>query len=343
MAKAQHQPVDSPRVSVVLATHNRAHLLPHAIRSIIHQTFTDWELIVIDDASTDNTPHVVQALMEQDSRLRYHRHTHNRGLAAARNTSTQLARGRYIALQDDDDLSLATRLDKQVRFLESHPDIDIVAAWRQNFDRYNMHPVNLKLQFSSHVDKPAPIHDIAVVPIASTPTLMARAHVFKETPMRLFFSIAEDWDFILRCIECYGIATIEEVLYHYRLADHDHITLSTATSNLLRCWGYHCLAWTSSFHRRMGWHDPVHKAKTIDDACAKLHPQFRTQARPSLKKLAQGFITILIDNPKINRRFRATYPTFVFIKRLAGLRIMLACMGRLLYHRLKAFLPIKSS
>ena len=290
------QTTTRPCVSVVLATHNRARLLPHAIRSIINQTFTDWELIIIDDASHDDTEKVVRDFIRNDARIRYHRHKNNSGLAVARNTSFQLARGRYIALQDDDDLSLPTRLEKQVHFLDAHPDTSLVATWKQNFNRDNFYPVNLELRFASYADNPVGIHDIAVTPILLAGTLMARSSVFTETPMRPFFTITEDLDFVLRCIERYTIRTIQEALYHYRLADPEHITLSTAKNNLLRCWCYHCLAWAAAFHRRMGWRDPIDDARTIDDAFNNFHPQFHARARHSLKKLTRELMTILLNN-----------------------------------------------
>ena len=324
----QTHPTVPPKVTVILSTYNRAPLLPHAIRSIINQTFTDWELIIIDDASSDNTEHVVRAFIEVDPRIRYHRHKNNSGLAVARNTSFQLARGRYIALQDDDDLSLPTRLEKQACFLDAHPDTSLVATWKQNFNRKKLRDVNLKLHFASHADNPVDIHDIAVTTILPSPTLMARSSVFTETPMRPFFTITEDLDFVLRCIERYTISMIREVLYHYRLADPEHITLSTAKSNLLRCWCYHCLAWAASFHRRMGWRDPIDDAHTIDDAFNNFHPQFHARARHSLKKLAHELITILLNNPQPH----AIYPTLRFINKLAGKRITAASIRRLLLH-----------
>ena len=324
----QTHPTVPPKVTVILSTYNRARLLPHAIRSIINQTFTDWELIIVDDASSDTTEQVVRAFIEVDSRIRYHRHKNNSGLAVARNTSFQLARGRYIAFQDDDDLSLPTRLEKQVHFLDAHPDTSLVATWRRNFNRDNLHHVNLKLRFASHADNPANIHDIAVTSILSSPTLMARSQVFTETPMRPFFTITEDLDFVLRCIERYTIRTIQEALYHYRLADPGHITLSTAKNNLLRCWCYHCLAWASSFHRRMGWRDPIDDAHTIDDAFNNFHPQFHARARHSLKKLTHELMTILLNNPQPH----TTYPTLRFINKLAGKRITVASIRRLLLH-----------
>ncbi|MBI2382587.1 MAG: glycosyltransferase family 2 protein [Gammaproteobacteria bacterium] len=108
-------PEAGPLVSVVLPTRNRADLLPRAIRSVLAQTYSNLELIVVDDASTDSTPDCVGAF--PDPRLRYHRLAGNRGGAAARNVGIGAARGQLLAFQDDDDLWRIEKLEKQVAHL----------------------------------------------------------------------------------------------------------------------------------------------------------------------------------------------------------------------------------
>ena len=204
-----------PKISVVMATYNRAHLLPQAIRSIINQTLTDWELIIVDDASTDSTAQVAQEFATSDSRIRYHRNQRNSGLAICRNISFELARGRYIALQDDDDISLPQRLDKQARFLDRNPSIHLVGVWLRCFDSDGLTHKIAKTYWTSTAQHPPDISDCWAMPMAS-PCLMAhRRHVFIETPMRPFFRFAEDYDFLLRCIARYNLSHIPQILYHY--------------------------------------------------------------------------------------------------------------------------------
>jgi glycosyltransferase involved in cell wall biosynthesis len=100
-------------VSVILPTHNRAALLPRAIRSVLHQTYRDLELIVVDDASTDATPDVIKSF-HTDPRVRYIRLERNQRAAAARNVGIKAAKGELIAFQDDDDLWLIEKLSQQV-------------------------------------------------------------------------------------------------------------------------------------------------------------------------------------------------------------------------------------
>ena len=90
-----------PTVSVVIPAYNRAHLLKRAIQSVLNQTYQDFELIVVDDASNDNTEEVVKEL--RDEKIKYIRHRENSGAGVARNTGIRTALGRYIAFQDSDD------------------------------------------------------------------------------------------------------------------------------------------------------------------------------------------------------------------------------------------------
>lgn len=108
-----------PAFSVVLPTHNRAHLLPRAIYSVLAQTFKNYELIVVDDASTDNTAEVITTFT--DARLRYVRLPQNRGVSVARNTAIRSAHGQFIAFLDDDDEYLPHFLAETYRRLESAP------------------------------------------------------------------------------------------------------------------------------------------------------------------------------------------------------------------------------
>lgn len=108
-----------PLVSVIIPTFNRAHLLRRAIESVLQQSLGCWELIVIDDGSTDETPEIVAGF--RDPRIRYIHHGHNRGNAAARNTGIRLSSGKYVAFLDDDDEWLPDKLERQVALLESCP------------------------------------------------------------------------------------------------------------------------------------------------------------------------------------------------------------------------------
>ena len=112
-------PEKNPTVSVIIPTYNRAHLIKRAIQSVLNQTYQDFEVIIVDDASTDNTEEVVKSF--NDPRIRYIRHEKNKGAAAARNTGIKTARGKYIAFQDSDDEWLPEKLEKQMKVFENAP------------------------------------------------------------------------------------------------------------------------------------------------------------------------------------------------------------------------------
>jgi glycosyltransferase involved in cell wall biosynthesis len=113
-------------VSAVMPTYNTGAYLPAAIDSILAQDFQDWELIIVDDASTDDTPEVLSRYT--DPRIRTYRRDTNGGRAIARNRAVTMARGRYIAIADSDDVSLPNRFSEQVAFLDAHPDVDVVSS-----------------------------------------------------------------------------------------------------------------------------------------------------------------------------------------------------------------------
>lgn len=121
-------------VSVVLPTYNRAAFLPGAFDSLAGQTFTDWELVIVDDGSTDGTRAIVDEYVESHVRTRY-LYQENRGAYAARNRGVDEATGKYIAFYDSDDLWLPHHLERCVRALEAHAEIDWVFGACRQVDR----------------------------------------------------------------------------------------------------------------------------------------------------------------------------------------------------------------
>jgi glycosyltransferase involved in cell wall biosynthesis len=115
---------NKPLVSVVMPTYKRAHLLPKAINSILSQSFKNFELIIINDGSPDNTIDVVKSF--NDKRIRFYTNDKNRGISYSRNRGFNQAKGKYVMIMDDDDISLPDRMKLQVDYLENNPQIDVV-------------------------------------------------------------------------------------------------------------------------------------------------------------------------------------------------------------------------
>lgn len=115
---------DNPLVSIILPTYNRSQLLPRAINSVLEQDYDCWELIIIDDGSTDNTCCVVKSY--KDERIKYTHFERNRGIGHARNWSVNHAQGDYIAFIDSDDKWLPGKLQNQIQIFQKHQQIEIL-------------------------------------------------------------------------------------------------------------------------------------------------------------------------------------------------------------------------
>jgi glycosyltransferase involved in cell wall biosynthesis len=112
------------KVSVLIATYNRAYIIREALESVLAQTFRDIEIVLVDDGSTDNTLEIVEAF--GCDKLRYIRHEKNRGCSAACNTAIEAARGELVAFLDSDDVWKPQYLEEQINFLQRHPELDAV-------------------------------------------------------------------------------------------------------------------------------------------------------------------------------------------------------------------------
>ena len=116
---------NAPEISVIMSVYNGEKYLKEAIDSVISQTFTDWELIITDDCSSDKTPEILKQYAAADSRIKVLTNEKNLKLPASLNRALSQARGKYIARLDADDVCLSRRLEKQHEFMESSPDISI--------------------------------------------------------------------------------------------------------------------------------------------------------------------------------------------------------------------------
>lgn len=105
-------------VSIIMPTYDCERYIAEAIRSVFSQTYSNWELIIVDDCSTDNTEEIVKAFT--DKRIHYQRNAHNKGAALTRNEALKIAKGHYIAFLDSDDLWAPEKLERQVAFMEQN-------------------------------------------------------------------------------------------------------------------------------------------------------------------------------------------------------------------------------
>jgi glycosyltransferase involved in cell wall biosynthesis len=122
---------ETPLVSIILPTFNRAHLLPRAVNSVLHQSYANWELLIWNDGSTDNTEAVLNSYT--DIRIHYFADI-NKGYAHSINQLILQTRGKYLAFLDDDDEWMPSKLEKQISILHRHPDVDLIFADYRNID-----------------------------------------------------------------------------------------------------------------------------------------------------------------------------------------------------------------
>lgn len=118
----------NPKVSVIIANYNSEKFISDAISSILNQTYKDFELIIVDDKSTDNSLLIIDKLVQQDSRIKVIALSKNSGVTYSRQVGLDNAIGKYIAILDSDDISLPNRLEEQVSYLEENSDVVLVAS-----------------------------------------------------------------------------------------------------------------------------------------------------------------------------------------------------------------------
>ena len=223
--------VKNPTVSVIIPTYNRVHLIGKAIKSVLNQTYQDFEIIVIDDGSTDNTGEIIRSF--KDKRVKYiKKYKENKGISVARNIGIKMARGKYIALLDSDDEWLPEKLDKQVKILQSEsPEVGVVCSWSYNIDEKGNYISKRYLP-----KKDGYIYEdlLSTNPI-SVPTVLIRKECFNR--VGLFddlLNAQEDWDMWIRIAKYYRFALIKIPLVKYRLHSNQisrNLELKIITAN----------------------------------------------------------------------------------------------------------------
>lgn len=129
--------VTQPKVSVHICTYNRSHLIWRAIESVITQTYSNFEILIIDDASTDDTEHVVVAYTKKDARIRYIKNDVNLGITENRNKALSLTTADFVAVLDSDDYWTSnSKLVEQITLLLQNPRIGIVGTWAEKVSSY---------------------------------------------------------------------------------------------------------------------------------------------------------------------------------------------------------------
>lgn len=212
--------LNAPTVSVTMPAHNSARYIAQAIESILTQDFADFELIIIDDGSTDSTAAIIARYAASDRRIRWHSRP-NRGIVATRRELLEMCRGRYLAILDSDDIALPGRLDKAVAYLDANPacvavggaievidsDGDVLCTWTQPED---------------HDTIDARMLGAPGLFMAASTTTMRTEWVLRVGGYDHTTNGAEDLDLLLRLAEHGRLANLPDPLAQYRLHFANH-------------------------------------------------------------------------------------------------------------------------
>lgn len=211
MGEAKFEKKDAtPLISVVMSVYNEENYLQEAIDSILKQTVQDFELIVVDDCSTDRTRDILREY--QDPRIHVVWNEENRGLTANLNLAVSLAKGQYIARMDGDDLSHPNRFERQLRYLKEHPELKLISCRTETFGQEHLRsdiqgdPEYLRCR-------------MLVRPVLAHPGFLVRGEVFRELGFRYdeSFRQAQDYDLAARISRRYAIGICPEILLEYRV------------------------------------------------------------------------------------------------------------------------------
>lgn len=209
-------------VSVVLPAYNAELYLKEAMDSILQQTFTDFELIILNDGSTDSTEDII--LSYEDSRIVYVKNQENLGLIGTLNKGISLAKGKYIARMDADDIALPERLNKQISFLEANTQYGVVGAFAQIIDSKDIYKVpvtNEAIKAFLYIDSPF-IH----------PSVVIRKDLLSSNMYDHQYHRIEDYELWVRLSAQTKFYNIPEILLKYRILEGSESSL--LKSNLER-------------------------------------------------------------------------------------------------------------
>jgi glycosyltransferase involved in cell wall biosynthesis len=192
-------------VTIILPAYNDGHMIGETLSGLRSQTYSDWECVIVDDGSSDDTKVAVAPILDSDPRFRYVFQA-NQGLAGARNTGLRVAKGGYIQFLDSDDLIEPTKIERQLAYLVDHPEVDIVYGDSRTFYREDVREGPCSTWGEPELDRPR-VHgsgpDVVLSLLRYTFIVHApllRASVVRDVgPFDTSLRFSEDWHFWVRC------------------------------------------------------------------------------------------------------------------------------------------------
>lgn len=204
--------MDEPLVSVVMPAYNSEGYIAQSIQSIIDQTYNNWELIIINDGSSDKSVEIVNTF--NDKRIKLFHNETNCGLAVTRNKLFDLAHGDFIAILDSDDLARPDRLTKQVSFLTANQDYGMIGSWISLIDGQGIR-LNKTMKYKA---KPQEIPGILFLDnYFSQSSVMMRKAIAMSQKYNLEYPPCEDYDLWIRVSRITKVWNLQESLIDYRV------------------------------------------------------------------------------------------------------------------------------
>ena len=203
----------TPIMSVLMPVFNDAEYVQDAVESILDQSFTDFELVVVNDGSTDETPDILKSAAGRDERIRLY-HQENRGISSARNRLIEEARGQFLVNMDGDDVSASERLESQIQYLHQHPDVDVVGtqmAYIGPTGRPTGRPAT-----TTPTDAASIAWQLLFGMCVFHPTWCARREALQSEIYSSNYNVAEDYELISRLSRRHIIANLDLPLYKVR-------------------------------------------------------------------------------------------------------------------------------
>lgn len=198
-----------PLISVIMSTYNEEKYIETSLKSLLDQTFQEFEIIIVDDASTDNTRQLIQGL--QDERIHLICNEENQGLTKNLNKALKCVTGKYIARMDGDDIAFPTRFEKQYQYMEKHPETMLVSCYTKSFG-------DSDLVFALPDDSEVLKVRMLVRPVYAHPGFMMRRELIEAGyQYNEEYRTAQDYEFASRVAEKYKIGLVPEVLLLYRV------------------------------------------------------------------------------------------------------------------------------
>lgn len=214
----------SPFVSVIIPTYNRAQLLVKALQSVLNQTYQNFEILIIDDNSSDNTSEIINNF--KDDRIKYFQLSKNQGAPAARNNGIKNAIGELIAFLDSDDQWLETKLEKQIELFNKDKNIGLVYTGIKTIN--NNFPIITLPQKRGDLSKAILIKNH----VGTTSSVMVKKDLIDEVGgFDLTFTSCQDWDLFIRLSQKCEFDFVEEPLVLY--FEHSGVRISTNSKSVV--------------------------------------------------------------------------------------------------------------